>query len=223
MSVARPVAETGLPADPGLWHQIVNDPRIDDSGPRPALFLDRDGVIVDEVNYLHRIEDVRLIDGAAETIRACNDADIPAVIVTNQSGVGRGYYRWEDFAAVQAHILALLDAEGAHIDMVLACAYHGNGLPPYDITDHPWRKPNPGMLMAAADALGLDLTRSWIVGDTATDIAAGAAAGLAGGVHVLTGHGHREREKVMMINSRNYDKRMAATIGGLRATLVDAL
>ena len=213
MSVALPIAGTGLPTDPGLWHQVLNDTRTSGSLPRPGLFLDRDGVIVDEVDYLHRVEDVRLIEDAAETIRACNDAEVPVVIVTNQSGVGRGYYRWEDFAAVQAHLLDLLNAEGARIDMVLACAYHGDGLPPYDIADHPWRKPNPGMLLAAADALDIDLSRSWIVGDTAGDIMAGAAAGLAGGIHVMTGHGARERGAAKIRTARTFEIRTAPNIG----------
>ncbi|MCG8543771.1 MAG: HAD family hydrolase [Alphaproteobacteria bacterium] len=222
MSVALPIAEPGLPTDPGLWHQVLrhNNAR---GGARPALFLDRDGVIVDEVDYLHRVADVRLIDGAAETIRACNQANLPVVIVTNQSGVGRGYYGWEDFAAVQAHLLGLLDAAGARVDMVLACAYHGDAQPPYAVADHPWRKPNPGMLLAAADALDIDLTRSWIVGDTASDLMAGAAAGLAGGVHVLTGHGAREREKVMGLKPRNYDLRTARTVGSLQPEFLNYL
>ena len=113
MPITRPIAETVLPTDPGLWNQVLDDTRTAGRNPRPAMFLDRDGVIVDELDYLHRIEDVRLIDGAAEAIGACNNADIPVVIVTNQSGVGRGYYRWEDFAAVQARLLDLLDAEPA--------------------------------------------------------------------------------------------------------------
>lgn len=221
MSIALPVSETGLPTDPGLWHQVLRHGEARGCGRRPALFLDRDGVIVEEVDYLHRADDVRLIDGAAETIRACNQTHRPVVIVTNQSGVGRGYYGWEDFAAVQAHLLALLDAAGARVDMVLACAYHADALPPYDVPDHPWRKPNPGMLLAAADALDIDLARSWIVGDTAGDLMAGAAAGLAGGVHVLTGHGQTERETVMRLKVKRYDVRPTTSIGAMRRGVPD--
>ena len=189
--MALPLSQPDADADPGLWRQFLRGGP--GNRPRPALFLDRDGVIVEEVDYLHRTEDIRLLEGAAGAIKLCNEAGIPVVIVTNQSGVARGYYRWEDFVEVQTCLLAMLDAAGARIDMALACAHHGDGSPPYDIADHPWRKPNPGMLLAAGETLNLDLSGSWIVGDTASDIAAGAAAGLAGGVHVLTGHGKRDR------------------------------
>jgi len=76
---------------------------------------------------------------------------------------------------------AELAAAGAHLDGVLACAYHGEGRGALRVDAHPWRKPNPGMILAAADEMNLDLARSWIVGDKTSDLAAGAAAGLAGG------------------------------------------
>lgn len=157
---------------------------------RRALFLDRDGVLVDEVGYLHRPEDLRPIPGVSEALRALHAAGWLLVIATNQSGIGRGLFGWADFAAVQT---LLLEALGAPIAMVLACPFHPEGLPPYRHADHPWRKPRPGMLLEAARRLPIDLARSWIVGDQARDMAAGRAAGLAGGIHLLTGHGRAER------------------------------
>jgi D-glycero-D-manno-heptose 1,7-bisphosphate phosphatase len=219
--MSNPLAATASQADPGLWQQVLCPGPADRS--RPALFLDRDGVIVDEVDYLHRVEDVRLIDGAADTIRACNDAGCPVIVVTNQSGVGRGYYGWDDFAAVQSTLIALLDAAGARIDMVLACAYHAEALPPYDIANHPWRKPNPGMLLAATIALNIDCSRSWIVGDAVSDIAAGAAAGLAGGVHVMTGHGRRDRDAVLGLNNDGFEVAPAITVGEVPALIIGHL
>jgi D-glycero-D-manno-heptose 1,7-bisphosphate phosphatase len=136
-------------------------------------------VIVEEVNYLHRVADVVMLPGAAAAIAQCNRAGIPVVLVTNQSGVGRGYYGWADFAAVQAEIAKRLAEAGARLDMVLACACHAEARPPYREDAHPWRKPLPGMLLAAAEALNLDLARSWIVGDSASDHEAGRNAGLA--------------------------------------------
>lgn len=165
----------------GLWAEPLSA-RGDRA--RPALFLDRDGVIVEEVGYLHRVEDCRLVPGVADLIAAVGQAGVAVVIVTNQSGIGRGYYGWEEFATVQCHILALLAEQGAYIDMVLACAYHPNARPGFDLADHAWRKPGCGMLIEAAGALNLDLPRSWIVGDRASDVAAGRAAGIAGGVLV---------------------------------------
>jgi D-glycero-D-manno-heptose 1,7-bisphosphate phosphatase len=164
--------------DAGLWCEV--GPGASWAG-RPALFLDRDGVIIVDTHYLCRVEDMRMMAGAAAAIGRCNALGIPVVVVTNQAGIGRGYYRWDDFHAVQGVLVAELAASGAHIDGVLACAYHADGREPLKVADHPWRKPNPGMILEAARHMQLDLTRSWIVGDRAHDLAAGAAAGLAGG------------------------------------------
>jgi D-glycero-D-manno-heptose 1,7-bisphosphate phosphatase len=166
--------------DPGLWCEIGPG---DYSG-RPALFLDRDGVVVVDTNYLGRIEDLRMIDGAARAIARCNSAKIPVVLVTNQSGIARGYYDWNGFRTIQAELSSALSASGGHFDAVLACAYHGDGEAPLDVANHPWRKPNPGMILAAAQRMKLHLPSSWVIGDRSHDLAAGAAAGLAGGTLV---------------------------------------
>jgi D-glycero-D-manno-heptose 1,7-bisphosphate phosphatase len=171
--------------DPGLWC----DTGAADWAFRPALFLDRDGVIVTDTGYLGCAEDARLLDGAAGAIARCNGLRIPVVVVTNQSGIARGYYAWSGFHAVQAALCAALDAAGARLDAVLACAYHAEGNAPLRRAAHPWRKPNPGMIFAAAERLNLDLSRSWIVGDKAEDLATGAAAGLAGGTLVGSDEG----------------------------------
>ncbi len=163
--------------DAGLWCEI--DPAA--AAGRAALFLDRDGVIVVDTHYLCRVKDMRVIDGAAAAIARCNASGVPVVVVTNQAGIGRGYYGWDDFRAVQDALSAVLKAAGARLDAVLACAYHGEGRAPLRVADHPWRKPKPGMIFEAARRMGLDLAHSWVVGDRAHDLAAGAAAGLAGG------------------------------------------
>ena len=171
--------------DPGLCCQTGDA----DWAFRAALFLDRDGVIVADTGYLGRAEDVRLLGGAAAAIGRCNALGIPVVVVTNQSGIGRGYYDWSGFAAVQATLVAALAGAGARLDAVLACAYHADGKEPLRVAAHPWRKPKPGMILAAAERMNLDLSRSWIVGDKADDLAAGAAAGLAGGTLLITDDG----------------------------------
>jgi D-glycero-D-manno-heptose 1,7-bisphosphate phosphatase len=163
--------------------------------PSPALFLDRDGVIVEEIGHLHAAQDVRLIDGAPEVIAAANRRGIRVVIVSNQSGIGRGLFGWADFTAVQRRMLELLAAEGAAIDAVFACPHHADAKDPWRHADHPARKPNPGMLLAAARMLPVRLDQSWIVGDRASDLAAGRNAQLAGGLHVLTGHGSASGER----------------------------
>lgn len=159
---------------------------------RPCLFLDRDGVVVEETHYLHSADDVAFIKGVAEAVARANAHSIPVVMVTNQAGIGRGLYGWNDFHAVQHHIYQYYRAFDAHFDMVLACAYHAEGVGCYAVADHPWRKPRPGMLKEAGRLLGVDLGRSFIVGDTLSDLFAGEAASLPSGALVKTGHGLRE-------------------------------
>lgn len=166
----------------GVWVEITGFPPAD--GPRPALFLDRDGVIVEDTGYLRRESDVRLIDGASAMVARANRCRVPVVIVTNQSGIGRGLFDWATFARVQARIVALLANDGARIDAVIACPHHPLAAPRYAHPDAPWRKPNPGMLLKAATLLPIDLEISWMVGDRAIDLLAARRAGLAGGVHV---------------------------------------
>jgi D-glycero-D-manno-heptose 1,7-bisphosphate phosphatase len=183
--------------DAGLWCEFGDR----DFAARPALFLDRDGIIIADTNYLARPQDLRMIEGAAPAIARCNTRGIPVVVVTNQSGIGRRYYGWDDFRAVQAALTAALAAFGAHLDAVLACGYHGEGQVPLRIADHPWRKPNPGMILAAARGMNLDLPRSWIVGDRPGDVAAGAAAGLAGGT-LLTADDQLRHEAELLASER---------------------
>jgi D-glycero-D-manno-heptose 1,7-bisphosphate phosphatase len=168
---------------------------------RPALFLDRDGVIVDDTDYLGRAEDVRMIEGVAAAIARCNALQIPVVVVTNQSGIARGLYDWNGFHAVQAVIAAALADAGAHLDGVLACAYHEKGMEPLRFAAHPWRKPNPGMLLAAGEGMNIDLARSWIVGDKPGDLAAGAAAGLTGGI-LVSAIEHKREEASLLAGAR---------------------
>ena len=128
-------------------------------------------------------------------IRAANTHGLPVIVVTNQSGVGRGNYGWSDFEAVQAAMLNALATENAFIDAVFACPFHGGGEAPWNIVDHPDRKPGPGMLLRAAGMFPVDLAASWIGGDRAGDMGAGKNAGLAGGLHILSGHGNDAGER----------------------------
>jgi D-glycero-D-manno-heptose 1,7-bisphosphate phosphatase len=184
----------------GLWCEIAGT----DYAGRPAIFLDRDGVIVEDVDYLAHAQDLRMIAGSAEAVARCNQLGIPVILVSNQSGVGRGFYSWRDFAAVQAALAAALAEAGAHFDAVLACAYHADALGEHRVADHPWRKPNPGMLHEAGTRMQLDLSNSWIVGDRASDLAAGRAASLRGGVLVATGYGQTEREAALELVDQRF-------------------
>ena len=193
----------------GVWIRLATAFR-DHS--RPALFLDRDGVIVEERNYLREPESVMLIESAAETIRYANREGVPVVIVTNQAGIGRGYYDWHAFEAVDREISRRLNEREAKIDAVLACPFHPEGKNPWRHQEHPARKPRPGMLFAAAELLNLRLSESWIVGDHSTDIEAGRAAGLFGGLHVLTGHGLRERAIVTGLSMAGFQLLLGSSI-----------
>jgi D-glycero-D-manno-heptose 1,7-bisphosphate phosphatase len=153
-----------------------------------AVFLDRDGVIIDDVHYLARLDQVRLIPGAAMAIRRLNQAGIPVVVVTNQSGVARGLFPESIVPVVHAHLSKLLAEDGAHIDRFYFCPHHPDkGIEPYVAACH-CRKPQPGMLLQAAREMGLDLVRSWMIGDKLSDLHAGAAAGCRT-ILVRTGHG----------------------------------
>tara|TARA_R110000868_G_scaffold39376_1_gene137067 strand:+ start:27173 stop:27796 length:624 start_codon:yes stop_codon:yes gene_type:complete len=178
----------------GLWCDI----RTAGFGEKvPALFLDRDGTLIELVDYLSDPADVRLIAAVVDEVRHANRAGSAVVIVTNQSGVGRGYYDWAAFEAVQNRLDELLAEHGAVVDAVYAC-----GHPPPAAggpEQSAFRKPSPGMLLRAGDDLGLDLAESRIIGDAATDLAAGKAAGLCCGDLVATGYGLRDGEAALAL------------------------
>jgi D-glycero-D-manno-heptose 1,7-bisphosphate phosphatase len=153
-----------------------------------AVFIDRDGTLNEEVEYLCRPEDVILIPGAREAVARLNAEGIPVLVVTNQAGIGRGLYGWPAFQAVSERIDALLAEGGAHLDGVYVAPHHPKGLGSYGHPDHPDRKPNPGMLLRAAQERGIDLGRSWMIGDKDLDLGAGRNAGCRVAL-VRTGYG----------------------------------
>jgi D-glycero-D-manno-heptose 1,7-bisphosphate phosphatase len=203
----------GLVDGVGSWAAVA-DPLANHQH-KPALFIDRDGVLTHEVHFLRHPRDVALLPRAAETIAAFNRADIPVIVITNQSGIARGYFSWGEFERVEAEIGRQLSrVAGAHVDAVFACGYHEAGFGALGVPNHAWRKPNPGMLLAAADCLGVRLDISWIVGDRARDLASGRAAGLAGGIHVTTGHGYApERRSAFALAQANFQVRLATDLG----------
>lgn len=145
---------------------------------RPALFLDRDGVINVERDYVHRIEDFEFVDGVFCLAREAVCRDLLLVVVTNQSGIGRGYYTEADFERLMAWVRAEFARRGAEIAAVYHCPFHPTaGVGRYR-ADSPDRKPQPGMLLRAARDLGIDLGRSIMVGDRASDMLAAEAAGI---------------------------------------------
>jgi D-glycero-D-manno-heptose 1,7-bisphosphate phosphatase len=151
---------------------------------RPGLFLDRDGVIVEEIGYLHRVAELRMMPGVAALVARANRAAIPVGVVTNQSGIARGLYGWAEFATIAGEIERRLAAQGARIDGVAACPFHPEFTEGYGPREDRWRKPGPAMIEALAERLGVDRARSWFVGDKIADVDAARNAGLAGVVVV---------------------------------------
>jgi D-glycero-D-manno-heptose 1,7-bisphosphate phosphatase len=195
-------------------------PSPDPAAPRcPALFLDRDGVVVEEVEYLHRVDDLRLLPGAAELVKRARKARLAVVFVSNQSGIDRGLYGWDAYDDIETEIDRRLAAAGANVDARAACGFHPEFTPGWDGHHAHWRKPGPGMLELAADRLALDLGRSWLVGDMATDVRAARAAGLAGCVHVLTGHGAAHRAGALAEAAEGFEVLAADDLAGAGATL----
>ncbi|QKC82416.1 D-glycero-beta-D-manno-heptose 1,7-bisphosphate 7-phosphatase [Mesorhizobium sp. NZP2077] len=165
--------------EPGVWIERIGS-RVFPAH-LPALFLDRDGTINVDTDYPSDPAEIELRPQILPAIAAANRVGIPVVVVTNQSGIARGYFDWRVFAAVNGRVLELLGDQGVFVDMVLACAYHEAGVGPFAVADHVMRKPNPGMLIEAGKRLDLDLQRSLIVGDKLADMQAGRRAGLAQG------------------------------------------
>lgn len=156
------------------------------SGTRRGVFLDRDGTLIELVPYLHEPDAVRLIPGAGDALRRLGEAGWARVLVTNQSGIARGYYDLDAVEKVHARLLDLLRVEGAGVDAIEICPHHPEHGSPCDC-----RKPAPGMFTRAARRLGIDPRRSWVIGDRWEDMAAGAAIGCRG-ILVLTGYGREQ-------------------------------
>jgi len=181
---------------------------------KPAVFLDRDGVVIEDSHYLGSPERVRLLPGAAAAIASLNRAGWPVVIVSNQSGVGRGMFSEADVDAVHAHLAELLHGYGAKIDAFHFCPHHPDSEVKAFRIECECRKPKPGMLQRAATELRLDLRASWMIGDRVSDLEAGAAAGCRT-VLVRTGYG-------MLVNPAGLD-RDALNVELVAANLADAV
>ena len=145
---------------------------------RKAAFLDRDGVINKDKAYVHRWEDFEFVPGAIDGMRRLQDAGYALVIVTNQSGLARGYYTEAQYQALTEALQQELAGQGVKLDGVYHCPHHPKGSVPELAIDCDCRKPEPGLLLQAARELGLSLTESLMVGDKASDMEAARAAGV---------------------------------------------
>lgn len=196
------VKDIGTPERLAKAAQHLREGRLDKLSlrhPKPALFLDRDGVINEEVNGAHSGQDIQLIPGAAAAIGAANKAGMPVICVTNQPDIAKGLMDWSDFREVSAEIDRRLAEEGgAYIDDIFACPHHPErgweGEVPGLKIECDCRKPRDGMLRSAAKFHNIDLGRSWLVGDRYCDVAAGQSAGTRT-ILVRTGHDGDDRAR----------------------------
>ena len=158
-----------------------------------AVFVDRDGTINVDVDFLSSPDQLQLIPRSAQAIRELNELDIPVVVITNQSGIARGLYSEEDLKGIHHALDSMLLKEHATILEYFYCPHHPReGIAPY-VRSCECRKPNPGMLLEAQERYGFDLERSFVVGDKAIDVRTGKAVG-AVSIQVATGYGAAEKE-----------------------------
>ena len=167
-----------------------------DNKTRPALFLDRDGVIIKEKHFISKASEVELENGMNDLIDLANVLKLPIVIITNQSGIARKITEWDDYFQVTEKMLNLINADNTII------AIYANGLG-VDSPNYSWRKPSPSMIFNAANYLKLDLSKSFLIGDRLSDLICGLNAGLLNLFHVGTGHGNSERDLVKKFFSDN--------------------
>jgi len=142
-----------------------------------AVFFDRDGTLIHDPGYLNHPDQVQLLDGAAEALKELRALGHKTVIVSNQSGVARGIVTEEMLGRIHDRLRELLAAQGASLDQIYYCPYLADGAVPEYSKDSDWRKPKPGMLLAAAEEMDIDLKKSWMIGDNERDIEAGRGAG----------------------------------------------
>ena len=149
---------------------------------RQAIFFDRDGVLNEEVGYLYEVERFKWIDGARDAIKLCNERGLLTVVVTNQSGIARGFYTAREVDNLHAYMQKSLAEVGAHIDAFYYCPHHPEGkIPEFSIVCD-CRKPKPGLILRACAELDINPAQSILFGDSKRDIEAAQAAGLRAGI-----------------------------------------
>ncbi len=162
---------------------------------RPAVFLDRDGTINEQMGYINHLCRFKLLAGAAEAIKLLNDAEIPVVVISNQSGLARGYFPEELLVAVHEKMDRLLAEKGAHVDGIYYCPHHPEAKEERFRDTCNCRKPKPGLVFQAAEEMNLDPANSFVVGDRWSDIKTAANCG-AKSVLVRTGYGRGDEQYI---------------------------
>lgn len=153
-----------------------------------AAFIDRDGVINEERNYVHRIEDFVLLPGVAQGLALLRDAGFLLIVVTNQAGIARGYYDQSEMDRLHEHMHKKLAQDSVSLDAIYFCPHHPQGRVQMLALECDCRKPAPGMVLQAAKDLDLDLAASVLIGDKLSDVQAGRRAGVGRTIIVESGH-----------------------------------
>ena len=162
---------------------------------KPAVFIDRDGTVNEQMGYINHLSRFIMLSGAAEAIKLLNSHQYLAIIVSNQSGVARGYYPIELVNEVHAHMRALMEKDGAIVDGIFFCPHHINGsVPEYSIKCN-CRKPKTGLIEKACKAFDIDMTNSYVIGDRYSDIELAVRLDIRG-ILVTSGYGLGDLEYV---------------------------
>jgi D-glycero-D-manno-heptose 1,7-bisphosphate phosphatase len=182
---------------------------------RAAIFFDRDGTLTRESDWVKRPEDLELLPHAAEAVRLVSEAGLAAVLVTNQSAIARGLITESDLEGIHAHLARELAKAGAHLDAIYHCPHHPTEGSSELTFVCECRKPRPALLARASRELGIDLARSWIIGDAERDLLAGTALGVRG-VLVETGKGRAELARLSSLD-RSPEHVATDVLGAVRA------
>ncbi len=171
-----------------------------------AVFFDRDGTLIHDPGYLNHPDQVQVVDGAAEALKEFQGLGYKTVVASNQSGVARGIVTVEMLERIHDRLRELLAVKGAALDAIYYCPYHPDGVVPEYTKESDWQKPKPGMLLAAAQEMDIDLTRSWMIGDSDRDVEAGRSAGcktiLISSARSEAGHRHESKPDFVAVNLR---------------------
>ena len=165
------------------------------SGQNPskkAIFFDRDGVLIKDMHYIKDPKDVILMNGVNDLLKHTKKLGYLNIIITNQSGISKKLFTWEDYEKVTKRMLSMIRNTG-YINAIYANGENCNDIP----KNKSWRKPSPNMILTAAKDFNLELSKSILIGDRLSDISSGERAGVKNLFHVLTGHGLNEREQVI--------------------------
>ena len=181
-----------------------------------ACFLDRDGVLIEEEDYLCDPARARLCSGAVEAIKLAHSVGRKVFLISNQAGLAKGKFKMEDLKAVHAKVEELLAEQGVALDGYYYCPHHAKGIVPEYTRECSCRKPGPGMILTAAEEHDLDVKNSFMIGDRLTDLEAGVNAGCSAVALVRTGYGETqelpEYPGVTVIDAKNIGEAVAALV-----------